>query len=119
MGWIGATTTHGIAETHVVHHLCSKIPHYHAYVSHSNLAAVFTHLLCRSLHRWEATRALRKRLTEAGIHLEGRPAGWVEVYRVYKECKFVEDVGDIVFYKNAYGLASTCPRQMDTFGAST
>ena len=30
MGWIGATATHGISETHVVHHVSSKIPHYNA-----------------------------------------------------------------------------------------
>lgn len=29
-GWIGATATHGISETHVVHHVSSKIPHYNA-----------------------------------------------------------------------------------------
>ena len=33
MGWIGATTTHGISETHVLHHVSSKIPHYNACVS--------------------------------------------------------------------------------------
>ena len=30
MGWIGATVTHGISETHIVHHVSSKIPHYNA-----------------------------------------------------------------------------------------
>nr|ACJ26016.1 delta-12 desaturase [Phanerodontia chrysosporium]ACL13289.1 oleoyl phosphatidylcholine desaturase [Phanerodontia chrysosporium] len=88
MGWIGATTTHGISETHVLHHVNSKIPHYHA---------------------WEAADALRKRLEQAGIKLQGRPSGWGEMYRVFRECKFVEDDGDIVFYKNAYGLAHTRP----------
>ncbi|TBU31801.1 fatty acid desaturase-domain-containing protein [Dichomitus squalens] len=88
MGWLGAFATHGISETHVAHHVSSKIPHYHA---------------------WEATDALRKRLAQHGIQLEGRPGGWAEVYRVFKECKFVEDEGDIVFYKNAYGLAATKP----------
>lgn len=84
MGWIGAATTHGISETHVLHHVSSKIPHYHA---------------------WEATDALRARLTQAGIKLQGRPGGWAEMYRVFKSCRFVEDEGDILFYKNAYGLA--------------
>ena len=28
------------------------------------------------------------------------------MYRVFKECRFVEDEGDIVFYKNAHGLAA-------------
>lgn len=66
MAWIGATTTHGISETHVVHHVHSKIPHYNA---------------------WEATDALRARLARAGIHLEGKPGGWLEMYRVYRQCK--------------------------------
>ncbi|EPQ54534.1 delta-12 fatty acid desaturase protein [Gloeophyllum trabeum ATCC 11539] len=88
MGWLGAHLTHGISETHVLHHVSSKIPHYNA---------------------WEATYALRKRLDSAGIKLQGRPGGWAEVYRIYKECKFVEDEGNIVFYKNAHGLAAARP----------
>ncbi|KAI0789816.1 fatty acid desaturase-domain-containing protein [Abortiporus biennis] len=88
LGWIGATATHGISETHVLHHVHSKIPHYAA---------------------WEATDALRRRLAQSGIHLEGRPSGWYEMYRVFKQCRFVEDEGDIVFYKNVYGLATTRP----------
>jgi hypothetical protein len=32
MGWIGACATHGISETHVAHHVSSKIPHYNACV---------------------------------------------------------------------------------------
>jgi omega-6 fatty acid desaturase (delta-12 desaturase) len=88
MGWIGATATHGISETHVLHHVSSKIPHYNA---------------------WEASDALRERLAKDGIVLQGRPGGWAEVYRVFRECKFVEDEGNILFYKNAYGLAATRP----------
>jgi omega-6 fatty acid desaturase (delta-12 desaturase) len=30
MGWVGGHATHGISETHVLHHVCSKIPHYNA-----------------------------------------------------------------------------------------
>jgi len=88
MSWIGALTTHGIAETHVAHHVHSKIPHYHA---------------------WDATYALRDLLAQRGIHLEGRAAGWGEMYRVMKACRFVEDEGDVVFYKNAYGVAAARP----------
>ncbi|PCH40283.1 delta12-fatty acid desaturase [Wolfiporia cocos MD-104 SS10] len=89
MGWLGAHLTHGISETHVAHHVSSKIPHYHA---------------------WEATDALRKHLAQAGlVPLQGLPGGWSEMYRVFRQCKFVEDEGDIVFYKNAYGLAQTRP----------
>ena len=85
MGWFGAFATHGVSEVHVLHHVCSRIPHYHA---------------------WEATDAIRKRLAQDGIYLQGRPGGWAEMYRVFRECKFVEDEGDIVFYKNARGLAA-------------
>ncbi|KAH7909908.1 fatty acid desaturase-domain-containing protein [Hygrophoropsis aurantiaca] len=92
MGWIGAHATHGISETHVLHHVSSKIPHYNA---------------------WEAAAALRKRLDQAGLKLQGAPGGWKEVYRVYKECKFVEDEGNILFYKNAHGLAATRPAYND------
>lgn len=66
MGWLGAHATHGISETHVLHHVSSKIPHYNA---------------------WEASDALRVRLEQAGLKLEGAPGGWGEVYRVFKECK--------------------------------
>ncbi|KAG7088467.1 hypothetical protein E1B28_012456 [Marasmius oreades] len=88
MGWLGGVATHGISETHILHHVSSRIPHYHA---------------------WEASAALRKKLTEAGMRCEGKPGGWAEVYRVYKECKFVEDEGDVVFFKNAHGLAQMRP----------
>ncbi|KAJ7366784.1 oleoyl phosphatidylcholine desaturase [Mycena albidolilacea] len=92
MGWIGAVATMGISETHILHHVCSKIPHYNA---------------------WEASAALRKALAPTGLRLDGAPGGWAEMYRVYKECKFVEDEGDVVFYKNAYGLAKMRPAFSD------
>ncbi|KAH7097686.1 delta12-fatty acid desaturase [Auriculariales sp. MPI-PUGE-AT-0066] len=91
--WIGASATHGISETHVLHHVSSRIPHYHA---------------------WEASDALKQRLREAGIEREGRPGGWSEVYRVFKECRFIEDTGSVVFYKNAKGLAAARPVWADS-----
>lgn len=106
MGWIGATTTHGISETHVAHHVSSKIPHYNAWVLF--LRFLRSRLTSR-IPRWEASAALKKRLAASGLHLEGRPGGWAEVYRVFRECKFVEDEGNILFYKNAQGLAAARP----------
>ncbi|KAJ3747325.1 delta 12-fatty acid desaturase [Lentinula detonsa] len=88
MGWIGALATHGISETHICHHVASKIPHYHA---------------------WEAGEHLKRKLEAAGMRTEGAPAGWAEVYRVFKECKFVEDEGDVIFFKDARGLAKARP----------
>ena len=35
------------------------------------------------------------------------------MYRVFRQCKFVEDEGDILFYKNAFGLAATRPVYTD------
>jgi omega-6 fatty acid desaturase (delta-12 desaturase) len=70
----------------VLHHVSSKIPHYNA---------------------WEAADALRARLAQDGIDLTGRPGGWGEVARVMRACRFVEDDGDVVFYKNAFGLAAS------------
>ncbi|GJJ13497.1 hypothetical protein Clacol_007751 [Clathrus columnatus] len=87
-GWIGATLTHGVSETHVAHHVATKIPHYHI---------------------WEASDAIRKRLAEAGYNLQGAPGGWREVLRVMRECRFVEDTGDVVFYKNSRGFAAARP----------
>ena len=106
MGWIGATTTHGISETHVAHHVSSKIPHYNAWVL---LLLILHSGLTSRIHSWEASAALRKRLAAAGLNLQGRPGGWAEVYRVFRECKFVEDEGNILFYKNAKGLAASRP----------
>src|SRR5258706_9124109 len=103
-GWLGGFITHGISETHVLHHISSKIPHYNA---------------------WEASDAVRKRLVAAGIHLQGAPGGWAAVIYALRTCKvglnfhlqdkiklnvilpqFVEDEGDVVFYKDAYGRAA-------------
>ncbi|KAJ6583894.1 fatty acid desaturase-domain-containing protein [Mycena vulgaris] len=96
MGWIGAHATCGISETHVLHHVCSKIPHYNA---------------------WEASDALRAVLKPAGVRWQGGAGGWAEMYRVFRECKFVEDEGDVVFFKNAQGLAKMRPVFNDS-GAS-
>jgi omega-6 fatty acid desaturase (delta-12 desaturase) len=85
MGWIGGHATHGISETHVLHHVSSKIPHYNA---------------------WEASDALRKRLEQAGIKLEGAPGGWGEVYRVFKECKVSLDLlQSDIYFKMSFSLS--------------
>ncbi|KIK69594.1 hypothetical protein GYMLUDRAFT_212223 [Collybiopsis luxurians FD-317 M1] len=88
MGWVGALATHGISETHICHHVASKIPHYHA---------------------WEASEHLKRKLQSVGMRTDGAAGGWAEVYRVFKECKFVEDEGDVVFFKDARGLAKARP----------
>ncbi|KAI9626409.1 hypothetical protein H4Q26_017872 [Puccinia striiformis f. sp. tritici PST-130] len=74
---------HGIAETHVAHHLCSKIPHYNA---------------------WDATAAIKEKL---GKHYHQTDENaWLSLWKVYNQCRFVEDEGDVVFWKNAKGQAA-------------
>jgi omega-6 fatty acid desaturase / acyl-lipid omega-6 desaturase (Delta-12 desaturase) len=60
----------------------------------------------QATYSWEASAALKKQLTTSNIYLEGHPGGWAEVYRVFHKCKFVENKGNILFYKNAKGLAA-------------
>ena len=43
MGWIGSTIMHGISETHVAHHVSSKIPHYNACVALTVIPSSLTH----------------------------------------------------------------------------
>jgi len=68
---------HHITDTHVCHHLFSKMPFYHAQ---------------------EATEAFKKVLGPYYLKDE-TPIGRA-LYRSFKTCLYVEDDGDIVFYKN-------------------
>ncbi|KAI8802232.1 delta-12 fatty acid desaturase [Cladochytrium replicatum] len=71
------TVFHHIADTHVAHHLFSQMPHYHAE---------------------EATRALKKVLGDYYVYDDTNV--FVSLYRSYQNCRFVEDKGDIVWYKH-------------------
>ncbi|KZO92532.1 putative delta-12 fatty acid desaturase [Calocera viscosa TUFC12733] len=82
LGPIGGWVLHGIAETHVAHHVHSKMPHYHA---------------------WEATRALKERL--GPYYMESKDNMFKALWISYRDCKFVEDTGDVVFFKNRTGMA--------------
>jgi len=74
--------THSIANTHVLHHINSSIPHYHA---------------------GEATEALKKVL---GPHYLYTDEHWlVSLWKCFNHCRFVDDEGEVVFYRNAKGEA--------------
>lgn len=73
---------HGLCETHVLHHVCSKIPHYHA---------------------WEATEALKAFIGEHYQRSEENML--VSLWKSHRQCLFIEDGADIAFYKNARGQA--------------
>ncbi|GAA5856556.1 hypothetical protein JCM9279_005497 [Rhodotorula babjevae] len=82
LGPVGPYLMHGITETHVAHHISSKIPHYHA---------------------WEATEALKSFL---GEHYHATDENmFVSLWKSYKQCRYVEDEGPVLFYKDAYGRA--------------
>ncbi|MBW0532478.1 hypothetical protein O181_072193 [Austropuccinia psidii MF-1] len=87
---------HGIAETHMVHHLCSKIPHYHA---------------------WEATESLKAKLGPHYPQADGNY--WKNLWKSLTQCRFVEDEGDILFYKNAKGQASRRIKNSTTNGSDS
>jgi len=70
-------TFHHITDTHVCHHLFSKMPFYHAQ---------------------EATEAIRKVL--GPYYLKDDTPIARALYRSYSTCQFIENDGDIVFYKN-------------------
>jgi len=70
-------TFHHITDTHVCHHLFSKMPFYHAQ---------------------EATEAFKKVL--GAYYLKDETPIAKATYRAYSSCQFVEDKRDIVFYKN-------------------
>ncbi|KAI9306905.1 fatty acid desaturase-domain-containing protein [Cunninghamella echinulata] len=68
---------HHIADTHVAHHFFSTMPHYHAE---------------------EATVHIKKAL---GKHYKYDPTPVpLALYKSWKACRYVEDDGDVVFFKN-------------------
>jgi len=79
-GFIGRHVFHRIIETHVAHHLCSRIPFYRAE---------------------EATACIKKILKE---HYKYDPTNiFVALWRSCRACQWVPDSGDVVFFKNANG----------------
>ena len=68
---------HHIADTHVCHHMFSQMPFYNAI---------------------EATRYLKEKLGKYYL-FDSTPIA-LALYRNWRACKFVEDEGDIVFYKD-------------------
>jgi len=57
----------------------------------------------RADHAWEATEALKSFL---GEHYHATDENmFVSLWKSYKQCRYVEDEGPVLFYKDAYGRA--------------
>jgi omega-6 fatty acid desaturase (delta-12 desaturase) len=68
---------HNISDTHVVHHLFSQMPHYHAQ---------------------EATEAVKKVLGD--YYMVDRSPFLPALWRAWCACKYVDDQGDVLFLKS-------------------
>ncbi|KAF5335826.1 hypothetical protein D9611_009655 [Ephemerocybe angulata] len=82
LGWLGRFFLHNVSHDHVAHHLFSTIPFYNQpYVTE----AIKTVL--QDDYNYDSTNSFRA------------------LYRTFSQCCFIEDDGDIVFYKNKDGKA--------------
>lgn len=92
-GFLGPMAFHGICETHVAHHISSKIPHYSA---------------------WEATAAIRDLV--GPYYMRSEENFLVSLWKNYRSCRWVEDKGEVVFFKNARGVAQRVAVDEDSQG---
>lgn len=80
LGPIGAYAVHGLCETHVLHHVCSKIPHYHAWEATEALKAFIGEHYQRSeenmlVSLWKSHRQCMVSTRASAVSAEGRGAG--------------------------------------------
>ncbi|EPQ53468.1 hypothetical protein GLOTRDRAFT_130803 [Gloeophyllum trabeum ATCC 11539] len=83
MGWMGRFFLHNISHDHVAHHFFIKAPFYNG--------PKITKLIRRVLqddYNYDTTNT------------------WYALYRSFTQCLFVEEEGEIIFYKNKYGKAA-------------
>ncbi|KAF9553777.1 hypothetical protein CPC08DRAFT_727660 [Agrocybe pediades] len=80
LGWQGQFFLHNVSHFHTIHHLFPSIPFYHTE---------------------EATDILKAELSEE-YHSTSKSV-FQSLYDNFRNCYFVEDEGDIVFYKDRHG----------------
>ncbi|KIJ36992.1 hypothetical protein M422DRAFT_232190 [Sphaerobolus stellatus SS14] len=83
LGWQGRFFLHDISHYHVIHHYFSRMPFYNGE---------------------EATVYLKEILGPYYIH--SSESVFKSLWDTYRQCKFIEDDGDIVFYKDNKGKAA-------------
>jgi len=80
LGWIGRTFFHNVSHDHIGHHLFSTIPFYNQPAVTRKLKAVLG-----EDYNYDSTNT------------------FYALYRSFTQCRFVDDEGDIVMYKNGRG----------------
>ncbi|KAI1792372.1 fatty acid desaturase-domain-containing protein [Ganoderma leucocontextum] len=86
LGWMGRFFLHDVAHYHVVHHFFPKMPFYHGE---------------------EATQYLQAFIGEH-YHRSEKPV-FKALWDNYNDCQFVEDTGDVLFYRDKQGQAVLRP----------
>jgi omega-6 fatty acid desaturase (delta-12 desaturase) len=82
LGWIGRYFFHNVSHDHVAHHFFSHIPFY---------------------NQPKVTEALKAALGDE-YNSDSTPM-FRALYRSFTQCCFIEDEGDVIFYKNSKGKA--------------
>ncbi|KAK0220561.1 fatty acid conjugase [Armillaria fumosa] len=80
LGWVGRVFLHNVSHDHVAHHIFSSIPFY----NQPEVTKIIRPLLGNA-YNYDTTNTFRA------------------LYRTFTQCCFIEDDGDIVFYKNRDG----------------
>ncbi|KAG5636052.1 hypothetical protein H0H81_009248 [Sphagnurus paluster] len=83
LGWAGRVFLHNVSHDHVAHHLFSSIPFY----NQPKVTKLLKQVL-KEDYNYDSTNTFRA------------------LYRTFTQCCFVEDDGDIVFYKDKHGQVS-------------
>ncbi|TEB24547.1 hypothetical protein FA13DRAFT_1638537 [Coprinellus micaceus] len=86
LGWQGRFFLHDVAHYHVIHHFFPKMPFYHGA---------------------EATKYLRAFIGDHYVRYDA-PV-FKALWQTYNNCQFVDNEGDIVFYRDKKGRASRRP----------
>lgn len=83
LGWAGRFFLHNVSHDHVAHHLFSSIPFY----NQPEVTKILKQVL-KDDYNYDSTNTFRA------------------LYRTFTQCCFIEDDGEIVFYKNKHGKAA-------------
>jgi len=91
LGWMGRFFFHNISHDHIAHHFFSSAPFYNGP---------------------KITKALKPVLKDA-YNYDSTPSFYA-LYRSFTQCQFVEDEGDVIFYKNSNGGAARQVKDVDS-----